>query len=58
MNSDLLLSLLEEIANLKAEIKRLQKKTSDVCPPFFQDTFTEDRQLAFEELLNDFRDYI
>ena len=57
MNSDLLLSLLEEIANLKAEIMRLQKKTCEVCPTHFEDTFVKDRVIAFEALLYEFGDF-
>lgn len=58
MNTDLLLSLLEEIANLKAEIIQLRKKAALPDIPFDEDGFCKDRLLAFEALLQEFSEHI
>ncbi|MDA3613477.1 hypothetical protein [Polluticaenibacter yanchengensis] len=58
MNTDLLLSLLEEIAELKAEIRRLQKVAIEAANPVNDESFAKDRVSAFEELLEEFRDHI
>lgn len=58
MNTDLLLSLLEEIAHLKAEIIQLHKKAAIIDGPFCEDTFSKDRLLAFEALIEEFSEHI
>lgn len=58
MNTDLVLSLLEQIANLQAEVKRLHKYLIIQDSPLENDTFNKEKLKAFDGLMEEFHDYI